>query len=140
MRFAKFLWVIPVALHLGMAQAQEPVFEPLQPMDLESVDPDLVADMFGGWTISDESGKKVCGVELVNGVGIGGMQIDVDSACAAVFPVMAEITAWRLMEGWAMDLVDAERKTRIRFSTPDERYVAFPEVDGIFTIESLQTN
>jgi hypothetical protein len=140
MRFAKFLWVIPVALHLEMAQAQEPAFEPLQPMDLESVDPDLVADMFGGWTIRDESGKKACGVELLEDMGIGGMQIDVDPACEAVFPMMGDITAWRLLEGWAIDLVDAERKTRIRFSTPDERYVAFPEVDGIFTIESRQSN
>ena len=32
-------------------------------------------------------------------------------------------------------LADAERKTRIRFSTPDERYVAYPQVDGIATIE-----
>jgi len=127
-----------VALQVGAAHAQEPAFEPLQPIDLENVDADLVADMFGGWTIRDESGKKVCGVELLKEMGIGGRQIDVDPACAAVFPVMGDITAWRLLEGWAIDLVDAERKTRIRFSTPDERYVAFPEVDGIFTIESRQ--
>ena len=117
------------------AFAEEVDFEPLQPIDLESVDPDLAADVFGNWTISDESGGKTCRVGLLEDTGIGGMQIDVDPACEAVFPVMGDIAAWRLLEGWAIDLVDAERGTRIRFSTPDERYVAFPEVDGIFTIE-----
>ena len=48
---------------------------------------------------------------------------------------MADITAWRLLQGWTIDLADAERKTRIRFTTPDDSYVAYPEVDGIFTIE-----
>ena len=47
---------------------------------------------------------------------------------------MADIAAWRLMESWGIDLVDAERKTRIRFTTPDNDYVAQPETDGIFTI------
>lgn len=129
-----------VALQLGAAQAEEPVFEPLQPIDLKSVDPDLAADMFGHWTISDESGRKTCGVELLKETGIGGMQIDVEPRCQSVFPVMGDIAAWRLLEGWTIDFVDAERKTRIRFSTPDDRYVALPEVDGIFTIESQQAN
>ncbi len=34
----------------------------------------------------------------------------------------------------------AIKDLQVRFSTPDERYVAFPEVDGIFTIESRQSN
>jgi hypothetical protein len=38
------------------------------------------------------------------------------------------------MEGWGIDLVDATRKARVRFTTPDDAYVAEPEVDGIFTI------
>ena len=65
---------------------------------------------------------------------ICGSVIDVDPDCAKIFPVMADIAAWRLMENWAIDLADAERKTRIRFTTPDDAYVADPETDGIFTI------
>lgn len=123
------------ALLAGPASAGEPAFEPLQPLDLETVSPDLAGGMFGRWTISNESGRKSCTVELLKEAGIGGRQIDVDPGCAAVFPVMGDIAAWRLLEGWTIDLVDGGRATRIRFSTPDERYVAFPEVDGIFTIE-----
>jgi hypothetical protein len=47
---------------------------------------------------------------------------------------MDGIAAWRLMQDWGIDLVDATRKTRIRFTTPDDAYVAEPEVDGILTI------
>ncbi len=137
MRSGVFGLAAIVALQLGAARAEEPVFELLQPLDLEAVDPEFAADMFGRWTIGDESGGKTCTVELLRETTIGGMRIDVDPACEAVFPVMADITAWRLLEGWAIDLADAERKTRIRFSVPDERYVAYPDVDGIATIEPV---
>lgn len=122
------------ALAASPAIAGEPEFEPLPPLDLDAVSPELAADMFGRWTVADESGGRTCGVELLRETGIGGMQIAVDPACEAVFPVMADIAAWRLLEGWTIDFVDGERRTRIRFSTPDERYVAVPDVDGIATI------
>lgn len=119
---------------VGSVFAEEPDFEPLPPLDLSQVSPDMVEDVFGHWTISDVTGHKTCAVVLKRDPTIGGMEIDIDSGCARVFPVLADITAWRLLEGWAIDLADAERATRIRFTTPDDRYVAFPEVDGVFTI------
>ena len=61
---------------------------------------------------------------------IGGSVIAIDPGCEKAFPVMADIAAWRLMESRAIYLVDAERKTRIRFTTPDNVYVAEPETDG----------
>jgi hypothetical protein len=110
----------------------------LVPMDLSEVDPAMVADMFGPWEIADETGKKTCRVELKKEETIGGMVIDVDPACGEVFPVMDEIAAWRLMESWTIVMADATRKTRLVFFTPDERYIARDEVDGIFTIGQLQ--
>lgn len=47
---------------------------------------------------------------------------------------MADIAAWRLMENWGIDLADAERKTRSRFTTPDDAYIAEQDTDGISTI------
>lgn len=108
------------------------------PMDLSQVDPAMVEDMFGPWEIADETGKKTCRVELKKEETIGGMEIVVDPACARVFPVMDEIAAWRLMEGWTIVLADATRKTRLVFFTPDERYIAREEVDGIFTINQVE--
>lgn len=137
MRFTMLGCVAAAALQFGVAYAEEPVFEPLPLLDLAEVSPDFADDMFGRWTISDDLAAKTCAVELLREPVIGGMRIDVGPGCAEAFPVMADITAWRLLEGWVIDLADAERKTRVRFSTPDERYVAVPEVDGIATIEPV---
>lgn len=137
MRFKMLGCVAAAALHLGAAYAEEPVFEPLPLLDLAEVSPDFADDMFGRWTISDDSGSKTCAVELLREPTIGGMRIEVGSGCAEAFPVMADITAWRLLEGWVIDLADGERRTRVRFAVPDERYVAIPEVDGIATIEPV---
>ncbi|MBX3532605.1 MAG: AprI/Inh family metalloprotease inhibitor [Rhizobiaceae bacterium] len=128
MKFAAPLVLSLVLSSAALAQ------DDLVPIDLSQVDPAMVDDMFGAWEIADESGKRTCRVELQREETIGGMAIDVDPACAKVFPVMDEIAAWRLMEGWTIVLADATRKTRVVFFTPDERYIARDEVDGIFTI------
>jgi hypothetical protein len=106
----------------------------LMPMDTSGVDPEMLKSFYGPWVIANEAGDKTCKVALKDERTIGGSVIDVDPGCAKVFPIMDEITAWRLMESWGIDLVDATRKTRVRFTTPDNAYVAEPEVDGIFTI------
>ncbi len=135
MRPALIGLAVLAAMHAVPARAEQPVFEDLPLLDLDTVAKEMADDMFGHWTIRDKTGTRACGVELEREATIGGMQIDVDPACETVFPVMADITAWRLLQGWTIDLADAERKTRIRFTTPDDSYVAYPEVDGIFTIE-----
>jgi hypothetical protein len=122
--FFSMLLAMPVA-----ASAQD-----LMPMDTSGVDPELLKSFYGPWVIVDRSGDKTCKVELKDEPTIGGSVIDIDPHCPKVFPIMEEIGAWRLMESWGIDLVDATRKTRIRFTTPDAAYVADPEVDGIFTI------
>jgi Protease inhibitor Inh len=123
-----------LALALGCLPAAALWAEELMPMDTASVDADLLKSMHGPWVIADQSGDKRCNIVLKDDPTIGGSVIDVDPGCATVFPVMADIAAWRLMESWAIYLVDAERNTRIRFTTPDEAYVADPETDGIYTI------
>jgi hypothetical protein len=123
-----------LALALGLLQASAAFADDLMPMDTASVDPGLLKSMYGPWVISDATGNKRCKVVLTDEPTIGGSVIAVDPACEKTFPVMADIAAWRLMEGWGIDLADAERKTRIRFTTPDNAYVAEPETDGISTI------
>jgi hypothetical protein len=119
-----------VALPVGAAFADD-----LKPMDPNGgVDPELLKAFYGPWVISNQAGDKTCKVDLKDEPTIGGSVIDVDPGCAKVFPVMDNIAAWRLMEGWGIDLVDATKKTVIRFTTPDAEYVADPEIDGIFTI------
>jgi hypothetical protein len=123
-----------LVLALGLMQAAAAFADDLMPMDTTAVDPDMLKSMYGPWIITDESGDKRCKVVLTDEPTIGGSVIEVDPGCEKAFPVMADVAAWRLMESWGIYLVDAERKTRIRFTTPDNEYIADPETDGIFTI------
>ncbi len=118
-----------MVLACGASQAQE-----VKPLNLDELDAKELKDFLGPWIIKDERGKRQCRVVLKRETTIGGMQIDVDPKCQTVFPVMGEITAWRLMEGWEIRLADALRKTRVAFYTPDDTYVSREEVDGIFSI------
>jgi hypothetical protein len=103
-------------------------------MDLDAVDSQMLDDFLGDWSIQNVNASKTCKVTLSREVTIGGLEIDVDPGCGEVFPVMKHVVAWRLYEDWEIVLVDATRKSLIRFSTPDNAYVADPETDGITTI------
>lgn len=113
-------------------------FEPLKPADLTGVDPAMVADLYGAYEIRDRSGRKRCRVMLLKEPAIGGNAVDVAPGCAKAFPVMADIAGWRVMENWTIDFIDPLRKTRIRFQTPDERYVAFGAPADIAGMDELR--
>jgi hypothetical protein len=123
-----------LAAFLLIATPAAAQFAPLPPLNLKEVDPALIGDLFGAWEIRDKSGKKRCRIVLKKEQAIGGYAIEVADSCKKTFPVMDEIAGWRLLESWTIDLIDATRKTRVRFETPDNRYVAIPEVDGINTL------
>lgn len=111
-----------------MAQSAEPI-------DIATLDQDARDGILGQWIIADQSGTKTCRVSFSDQMAIGGYAIEIDPACAAAFPVMDAVGSWRLYESWEIVLADATRKELIRFTTPDESYVAMPETDGIFTIK-----
>ena len=50
---------------------------------------------------------------------------------------MEDISAWRLLQGWSIDLVDPIRRIRIRFETPDNRYVPFGDAKDIAGMDEL---
>jgi hypothetical protein len=106
-------------------------------LDLDSIDPAMLVDFLGDWSIQNGDASKSCKVALTREVTIGGLVIEVDPDCGKVFPVMNDVVAWRLYEDWQIVLVDATRKPLIGFSTPDNAYVADPETDGITTIVKL---
>ena len=105
-----------------------------KPLDLGSVNPAMAKDFFGAYEISNDNGTRHCQVVLSPEVTIGGMAIDVALDCTKKFPVMGEVASWRLYENWEIAFADATRKELIRFTTPDNAYVATPETDGIATI------
>ncbi|HWM81175.1 MAG TPA: AprI/Inh family metalloprotease inhibitor [Pseudolabrys sp.] len=125
---------------LSVAPAGAYDFAPVKPLNIDKVDPSMLTDVFGAWEIRDRSGKRRCKLTLLKETGIGGYQIDVAPNCKAAFPVMDDIAAWRLNEGWSIDLVDGLRKTRIRFETPDSRYIALgskADIAGIDQFDKL---
>ncbi len=67
----------------------------LQSLDLDALDKAEVDGFLGRWRIRNEAGDRSCDVVLEREMTIGGLQIDVDPACAKAFPVMDEIAAWR---------------------------------------------
>jgi hypothetical protein len=93
-------------------------------LDLDSIDPAMLVDFLGDWSIQNGDASKSCKVALTREVTIGGLVIN-------------DVVAWRLYEDWQIVLVDATRKPLIGFSTPDNAYVADPETDGITTIVKL---
>jgi hypothetical protein len=130
--------LLVAALSVGFAGSAGAFdFEPVKPLDLKSVDPAMLADLYGRWEIRDKGGKKRCRFELKEEFGIGGYQVETAPGCEKAFPVMGDITAWRVLEGWSIDLVDGLRKTRVRFETPDNRYVAFGDRSDIAGIDEI---
>ncbi|MGD9767881.1 MAG: AprI/Inh family metalloprotease inhibitor, partial [Pseudolabrys sp.] len=120
------MWASACAMLLVVATpAASYEFGPAKPLNLSEVDPAMLTDLYGAWEIRDAAGKRRCRVTLLKETGIGGFQIDIGPDCAKAFPVMGDIAAWRVNEGWSIDLVDPLRKVKVRFETPDERYVAF---------------
>lgn len=133
-RIALALAAVLSGLPGGGASAQEgPAF-----MDPREVDPAMFKDFLGPWRVESADGAKSCRVVFGSEMTIGGMEITVDPGCAKVFPVMDDIAAWGLLEGWGIAFIDPLRRTRIRFTTPDDTYLAEPETDGIFTIQPVE--
>jgi hypothetical protein len=112
-------------------------FEPVKPLDVKGVDPSMLSDVYGAYEIRDKSGKKRCRITLLKEPTIGGNQVEVAPGCDKAFPVMADISAWRLLESWTIDLVDPLRKIRVRFQTPDNRYIPFGDKKDIAGMDEL---
>lgn len=108
--------------------------EQSQPLDLGAVDADMLTAFLGPWQIQNADGSKVCDVSLSTQEVAGGMALDMMDDCEATFPVMGKVAAWRLDENWTIVLLDTGRNELIRFTTPDDAYVATPVLDGITTI------
>lgn len=127
-----------LALVAAMTGAPAYEFEPAKALDTREIEPAMLNDVYGAWEIRDRSGKRRCRFTLLKEFGIGGYQIEVAPNCKQSFPVMDDIAAWQLLEGWSIDLIDPLRKTRIRFTTPDNRYVAFGDEKDIAGIDELR--
>ena len=133
----RFSAVAAVVLLCAVRPAAAFDFAPAPPLDTAQVDPALLKDMFGAWEIRDKAGRKRCRSVLLREPAIGGRGIEIGEQCAKAYPAMGDVAGWRLLEGWTVDLIDPLRKTRIRFETPDNRYVAVGEPADIAGMDDL---
>ena len=95
----------------------------------------FLTSLSGEWIIQGAKRNMTCRVILKDEATIGGSDLIVSPDCMKKFAVMGDVTAWRVNERGELHFVDALRKMRVRFQTPDNSYVAIPEVDGIDRIE-----
>jgi len=130
--------ILLIALTAALtARAAAFVFEPGKPIDVQALDAEQQADIYRTWEIGDKSGKRRCRFTLLKDFTIGGYQLEKAPGCEKAFPVMDDISAWRLLEGWTVDLVDPLRKIRVRFETPDNGYVTFGDPKDIAGMDEL---
>jgi hypothetical protein len=129
------LLIALTAVLTGRAAAFD--FEPGNPIDVPKLDAEQQADIYGTWEIRDKSGKRRCRITFLKDFTIGGYQLEKAPGCEKAFAVMDDISAWRLLEGWTVDLVDPLRKIRVRFETPDNRYVPFGDPKDIVGMDEL---
>src|SRR5260221_13684978 len=66
-------WALALLVLLGSGAALAQV-----PLDLDALDPAMVADFLGNWTILNADGSKSCKVTLSRAPAIGGMVLDAD--------------------------------------------------------------
>jgi hypothetical protein len=64
----------------------------------------------GAWELSNAERDRTCGVTLRGNVAPGGLALQWDAKCAALFPFTREVTAWTVGEREAMQLLDAKGK------------------------------
>jgi hypothetical protein len=77
---------------------------------------DAARAVAGGWEFSNAARDKLCMVTLrAEGV-TGGLKIEFDRACAAIFPFVREVTAWTVAENEFLRLVDARGRPVLEFS------------------------
>ena len=131
----RLIGLLLVAFFAAPAFAYE--FQPATPLDISGIDKNMLDDIYGKWEIRNEKGTKKCKITLLKEQGIGGMQLEKDKNCEKAFPMMADITSWRLNEDWMIDLVDALRHVRVRFMTPDDRYVPFGDDKDIENMDEF---
>jgi hypothetical protein len=101
--------------------------------------PDLVQEMLGDVGVMANAEDERCNVVLFETEVKHGYRIQVDEGCAAAFPVMAKIEAWRVYRDATMSFADATGTDLVNFKK-GKGYKRFPvkKVDGIEFIWSAQ--
>jgi hypothetical protein len=63
--------------------------------------------MVGAWEMSNAERDRRCTVTFSQNPAPGGLELDLDAACATVFPTLKDVTAWSMLANGPLRLLDA---------------------------------
>jgi hypothetical protein len=69
---------------------------------------DAAKSMVGAWEISNAARDKTCPVAFSLDAGAGGFKIELDAACATVFPSLRDVVVWAMGPRDAVRLLDSK--------------------------------
>ncbi len=72
--------------------------------------------MVGTWEFSNSDRDKICTLTLKADATMLGLKLEFDRDCAAIFPFVRDIVAWRFNENELLRLLDAKGKPLVEFS------------------------
>lgn len=104
--------VLLLLLLATSAQAQAPQ-RPAAPAQALSENAKAV---LGAWEFSNSDRDKICSVTLKAEPAANGFRIEFDDRCAGAFPLINDITGWRMTDNELLRFVDAAGKPVIEFS------------------------
>jgi hypothetical protein len=101
----RFMVSVLAALYAGPALAQS------APTSSEAA-----RAVIGAWEISNADRDRTCAVVFKAEPVPGGLKIEFDRACAAVFPVTRDVVAWTVGTNEAVRLLDSRGRTLLEFT------------------------
>jgi hypothetical protein len=73
-------------------------------------------EMVGGWEISNADRDRRCAVTFSIDPAPGGFKLALDQGCAAVFPMLKDVTAWTMPPSGSLRLLDAKGNAPLELS------------------------
>jgi len=94
---------------------------------------DAAKSMVGAWEISNAARDKTCPVAFSLDAGAGGFKIELDAACATVFPSLRDVVVWAMGPRDAVRLLDSKGVIILDFTEVEAHmYEAERKGEGLF--------
>jgi Protease inhibitor Inh len=93
--------------------------------------------VIGAWEISNADRDRTCAVVFKADPVPGGLKIEFDRACAAVFPVTRDVVAWTVGTNEALRLLDSRGRTLLEFTEVESgMYEGERPGEGLYFLQS----
>ena len=94
---------------------------------------DAAKSMVGAWEISNAARDKTCPVGFSLDAGAGGFKIELDAACATVFPSLRDVVVWAMGPRDAVRLLDSKGVIILDFTEVEAHmYEAERKGEGLY--------